>query len=65
MLTTGQVAQMAGCDRSTVDRHIYAGTLTATRTGRLWIITEAEAARWAAAYRPYSRKPADPQERGK
>jgi excisionase family DNA binding protein len=54
VLTTNQVAAKAGVSRHTVDREIGRGNLAAEKVGTQWVITEAEADRWAAKYRPYA-----------
>lgn len=54
MLTTNQVAAKAGISRYTVEREIGRGNLAAEKVGTQWVITEAEADRWAGQYRPYA-----------
>lgn len=54
MLTTTEVAALANTSRFTVEREIHRGNLTAEKVGNRWGITEAEAERWAAQYRPYA-----------
>lgn len=53
MLTTTEVAKLAGTTRHTVEREIRRGRLTAGRVGRQYAIEPDEAQRWAAQYRPY------------
>ena len=59
MLSTTQVAQLAGTTRFTVEREIKRGNLAADKVGRTWIIDPAEAERWARSFTPYAgnRKP--------
>lgn len=54
VLTTTEVAAKANTSRYTVDREIHRGHLAAEKVGNRWAIGEAEAARWAAEYRPYA-----------
>lgn len=54
MLSTTEVAKLAGTARSTVEREIHRGNLRAEKAGRVWIVEQAEAQRWAAAFQPYS-----------
>jgi excisionase family DNA binding protein len=59
--TTGEVAAMAQggpVSRSTVDREIHRKHLKATKVGHNWLVEDDDAARWAAQYRPYRRRPA-------
>jgi hypothetical protein len=52
---------MAGTSQDTVEREIGRRNLAARKVGRTWVIEAAEAARWAAQFRPYAglRKPPD------
>lgn len=62
MLSTTEVAVKARTTRHTVEREIRRGNLTAEKIGRTWVIQQAEAERWAAAFQPYAalrRPPAD------
>lgn len=59
-LSTPQVAGMAGVSRTTVDREIQEGHLTAEKVGRIWVVDRAEAERWAAEFRPYTGNGARP-----
>jgi excisionase family DNA binding protein len=63
MLTTQNVADMAGVSRQTVWRAARTHDLPARRHGRDYLITEEDAIRWADAYQPYAalRKPKDGQ----
>lgn len=54
MLSTTEVAELAGTARSTVEREIHRGNLAAVKAGRVWAVEDAEARRWAAAFRPYA-----------
>ena len=54
MLSTTEVAKLAGTTRHTVEREIHRGNLTAEKAGRVWVVEQAEAQRWAAAFRPYA-----------
>ena len=45
---------MAKTSRFTVEREIHRGNLAAEKVGNRWAITETEAERWAAGYRPYA-----------
>jgi excisionase family DNA binding protein len=54
MLSTTEVAELAGTTRHTVEREIHRGNLTAQRAGRVWVVEDGEAKRWAAAFQPYA-----------
>ena len=54
MLSTTEVARLAGTTRSTVEREIHRGNLAAQKAGRVWVVDDGEAGRWAAAFRPYA-----------
>jgi excisionase family DNA binding protein len=54
MLSTTQVAQLAGTTRFTVEREIGRGNLAAEKVGRTWVIDPDEAKRWAAGFKPYA-----------
>jgi excisionase family DNA binding protein len=53
MLTTSEVAALAGVSRHTVEREIRRGHLSAEKISRLWVIEPAEAQRWAESFQPY------------
>jgi excisionase family DNA binding protein len=53
MLSTTQVAGLAGTTRHTVEREIRRGNLHAEKIGRTWVIDQAEAERWASTFTPY------------
>ena len=53
MLTTSEVAALAGVSRHTVEREIRRGHLSAEKISRLWVIDPAEAQRWAESFQPY------------
>ena len=50
VLTTKEVAELAGTSRFTVEREIGRGHLKAEKTGRIWSIHPDEAKRWAASF---------------
>ena len=54
MLTTSQVAELAGVSRFTVEREIEREHLDAEKTGRIWSIKEADAKAWAASFKKYA-----------
>jgi excisionase family DNA binding protein len=54
MLSTTQVAELAGTTRYTVEREIRRGNLGAEKVGRTWVIDPPEAERWAKSFRPYA-----------
>jgi excisionase family DNA binding protein len=54
VLSTADVAAMAGTSQDTVEREIDRGNLEAAKVGRTWVIEAAEARRWAAQFRPYA-----------
>ncbi len=54
MLSTTEVAKLAGTARSTVEREIHRGNLAAEKAGRIWVVEQAEAKRWAAGFQPYA-----------
>jgi excisionase family DNA binding protein len=54
MLSTTQVADLAKTTRSTVEREIHRGNLTAEKAGRVWVVQDGEAQRWAAEFEPYA-----------
>lgn len=56
MLTTTEAARLTDppVSRFTVEREIARGNLEAAKHGGRWFITEAEARRWSAAYRPFA-----------
>ena len=37
-----------------VGHHPARGNLTAEKAGRVWVVEQAEAQRWAAAFQPYA-----------
>ena len=45
---------MAGTTRHTVEREIHRGNLAAEKIGRTWVITLADAQRWAEHFTPYA-----------
>lgn len=53
-LSTPEVAELARISRATVDREIRDGHLAAEKVGRIWVVDQAEAERWAAQFRPYT-----------
>ena len=54
MLSTTEVAKLAGTARSTVEREIHRGNLTAEKAGRVWVVADDEAQRWAGAFQAYA-----------
>lgn len=63
MLSTPEVAALAGTSRATVEREIHRGNVAAEKVGRTWVVAEDEAERWAAQFKRYAalrqpRKPA-------
>lgn len=41
-LSAAEVAELLGCDISTVRRHIYKGAIPARRVGGVWIIRRSD-----------------------
>jgi len=56
VLTTTEVAAMAGVSRHTVEREIHRTNLAAEMKAGRWIIQDDEAGRWAAQFRPYAQQ---------
>ena len=54
MLSTSEVAKLAGTTRHTVEREIHRNNLRAEKAGRVWVVAEAEAERWATQFQPYA-----------
>jgi excisionase family DNA binding protein len=55
VLSSTEVAGLAGCSRFTVERACRNKTLEGKKVGRNWIIEDDEGKRWAEQYRPHAR----------
>lgn len=58
-LTTGQVAELAGCSPQAVRKAIVTWRLRARKVGRLALVMEKDAIAFARSVRPYGRKRRD------
>lgn len=56
LLSTQELASLAGVSLVTVNRQIRIGELRATKVASVWVVFENDANKWLASYEPQRRE---------